>query len=74
MLIARQGGLASISLPVSDKLGRRAQARRGALPAQGLTHLFAGRRGLCNARGLRVLGSRADQVCDPATGQPNPAA
>jgi hypothetical protein len=35
---------------------------------------FSGGRGLCNARGLRVLGSRADQVCDPATGQPNPAA
>jgi Transposase DDE domain group 1 len=26
-----------------------------------------------NARGLRVLGSRADQVCDPATGQPGSA-
>src|SRR5262245_26583144 len=28
------------------RLGRRAQARRGALPGQGLTHLFAGGRGL----------------------------
>ena len=26
-----------------------------------------------NARGLRVPGSRADQVCDPASGQPGPA-
>ena len=32
------------------------------LPGQGLTHLFSSGRGLCNARGLRVLGSRADQV------------
>src|SRR5262249_17450893 len=28
---------------------------------------------LCNARGLRVLGSRADQIRDPATGQPGSA-
>ena len=26
-----------------------------------------------NARGLRVPGSRADQICDPASGQPGPA-
>src|SRR6516162_3609299 len=36
------------------RLGRRAQARRGALPGQGLTHLFSSGRGLCNARGLPV--------------------
>src|SRR5262249_28174287 len=52
---------------------RRAQACRGALPGQGLTHLFSSGRGLCNARGLRVSGGGADQVCDPAAGQPSPA-
>ena len=48
---------------------RRAQARRGALPGQDLTHLFSSGRGLCNARGLRVSGGGADQIRDPATGQ-----
>src|SRR6266481_461499 len=54
-------------------MGRRTQARRGALPGQGLTHLFSSGRGLCNARGLRVSGSGADQIRDPATGQPGSA-
>src|SRR5262249_59307657 len=39
-------------------------------PGQGLTHLFSSGRGLCNARGLRVSGGGADQIRDPATGQP----
>src|SRR5262249_50064928 len=46
---------------------------RGALPGQGLTHLFSSGRGLCNARGLRVSGGGADQIRDPATGQPDSA-
>ena len=46
--------------------------KRGALPGQGLTYLLSSGRGLCNARGLRVLGSRADQVCDPAASEPGP--
>src|SRR5262249_60432011 len=33
-------------------------------------HLFSSGRGLCNARGLRVSGGGADQIRDPATGQP----
>lgn len=41
-----------------------------ALPGQGLTHLFSSGRGLCNARGLRVSGGGADQIRDPASGQP----
>src|SRR5262249_44105233 len=56
--------------PSAPALGRRAQARRGALPGQGLTHLFSSGRGVCNARGLRVSGGGADQIRDPATGQP----
>src|SRR5262249_37670780 len=40
---------------------------------QGLTHLFSSGRGLCNARGLRVSGGGADQIRDPATGQPGSA-
>src|SRR5262249_50199402 len=52
---------------------RRAQARRGALLGQGLTHLFSSGRGLCNARGLRVSGGGADQIRDPVTGQPGSA-
>jgi hypothetical protein len=44
-----------------------AQARRGALPGQSLTHLFPSGRGLCNARGLPVSGGGADQIRDPAT-------
>src|SRR5262249_10376828 len=55
------------------RLGRRAQARRGALPGQSLTHLFSSGRGLGNARGLRVSGDGADQIRDPATGQPGSA-
>src|SRR5262249_30334287 len=43
-----------------------------ALPGQGLTHLFSSGRGLCNARGLRISGGGADQIRDPATGQPGP--
>src|SRR5262245_35387982 len=38
-----------------------------------LTHLFSRGRGLCNARGLRVSGRGADQIRDPATGQPGSA-
>jgi hypothetical protein len=38
-----------------------------------LTHLFSSGRGLCNARGLRVSGGGADQIRDPATGQPGSA-
>ena len=45
---------------VHRRLVRRGQARRGALPGQGLTHLFSSGRGLCNARGLRVSGGGAD--------------
>src|SRR5262249_52273693 len=56
--------------PSAPALGRRAQARRGALPGQGLTHLFSSGRGVCNARGLRASGGGADQIRDPATGQP----
>src|SRR5262249_27579431 len=44
-----------------------------ARPGQGLTHLFSSGRGLCNARGLRVSGGGADQIRDPATGQPGSA-
>src|SRR5258708_32908592 len=39
-----------------------AQAGCCALPGQGLTHLFPGGRGLCNARGLRVLGNQEPMV------------
>src|SRR5262249_36887822 len=52
--------------PSAPALGRRAQARRGALPGQGLTHLFSSGRGVCNARGLRASGGGADQIRDPA--------
>src|SRR5262249_4939585 len=52
---------------------RDRQARRGALPGQGLRHLFSSGRGLCNARGLRVSGGGADQICDRAAGQPGSA-
>src|SRR5262249_17252623 len=38
-----------------------------------LTHLFSSGRGLCNAQGLRVSGGGADQIRDPATGQPGSA-
>src|SRR5262249_46039158 len=38
-----------------------------------LTHLFSRGRSLCNARGLRVSGGGADQIRDPATGQPDSA-
>src|SRR5262249_34358389 len=55
------------------RLGRRAQARCGALPGKGLTHLFSSGRSLCNARGLRVSGGGADQIRDPTTGRPGPA-
>src|SRR5262249_47591529 len=37
------------------------------------THLFSSGRGLCNARGLPVSGGGADQIRDPATGQPGSA-
>ena len=50
-----------------------AQAGRGTLPGQGLAHLFPGRRGLRQSRGLRVSRSRADQIRDPAAGEPHPA-
>jgi Transposase DDE domain group 1 len=52
----------------------RSQSRRGALSGQGLTHLFPGGRSVRHAGGLRVPGSGADQIRDPAAGQPNPAA
>ena len=50
-----------------------AQAGRRALSGQGLAHLFPGRCSLRHAGGLRVPGSRADQICDPAARQPGPA-
>src|SRR5499433_3581555 len=53
--------------------GTTCSSCRGALPGQGLTHLFSSGRGLCNARGLRVSGGGADQIRDPATGQPGSA-
>src|SRR5262249_17123395 len=55
------------------RLGRRAQARRCTLPGQGLTHLFSSGRSVRHAGGLRVPGSRADQICDPPAGQPGSA-
>ena len=51
--------------------GMVSQAGRDALPRQGFTHLFPGRRGLCNARSLRVPGGGADQIRDPVTRQPS---
>ena len=53
------------NLHSAGRLGRRAQARRGALREQGLTHLYSSGRGLCNVLRLRVSGSRADQIRDP---------
>src|SRR3984893_11412638 len=47
------------------RMGRGAQARRGAISWQRLTHLFSGGRGLRNSGSLRVPRSRAHQVCDP---------
>jgi hypothetical protein len=41
---------------------------------QGLAHLFPGGRSLRDARSLRVPRGGADQIRDPFTRQPNPAA
>src|ERR1700716_3561457 len=55
------------------RMGRGAQARRGAISWQRLTHLFSGGRGLRESGSLRVPRSRGDKVCDPVTGEPCPA-
>src|ERR1700731_3759012 len=51
------------------RMGRCAQARRGAISGQHLTHLFSGGRGLRESGSLRVPRSRGDKVCDPASRQ-----
>jgi hypothetical protein len=65
--------LRSRQCPQRRRMGGSTQARREALPGQSLTYLFSSRCSLRDARGLRVPGSRADQICDPASGQPSPA-
>src|ERR1700730_10299598 len=55
------------------RMGRGAQARRGAISWQRLTHLFSGGRGLRDSGSLRVPRSRGDKVCDPVTGEACPA-
>jgi Transposase DDE domain group 1 len=52
-----------------QRMGRCAQARRGAISGQHLTHLFSGGRGLRESGSLRVSRSRGDKVCDPASRQ-----
>src|ERR1700730_5747191 len=54
------------------RMGRGAQARRGALSWQRLTHLFSGGRRR-ESGSLRVPRSRGDNVCDPVAGEPCPA-
>src|ERR1700730_9217348 len=51
------------------RMGRCAQARRGAISGQRLTHLFSSGRGLRESGSLRVPRSRGDKVCDPASRQ-----
>src|SRR5262245_30876190 len=50
------------------RLGRRAQARRGALPGQGLTHLFSSGRGLCMERIKYAIRLPANQVLQSRIG------
>ena len=58
--VRRSGTLRAASRQRAQRrrLGRCAQAGRRALPGQGLAHLFPGRRGLRQSRGLRVPRSR----------------
>ena len=50
-------------------MGGGAEAGRGAVSRQGLTHLFPRRRRLRKPRSLRISGGRTDQICDPSARQ-----
>src|SRR2546423_8953439 len=52
------------------RMGRGAQARRGAISGQRLTHLF---RADANPEVYEYLEAEGIKVCDPVTGEPCPA-